>query len=237
MNSKPEINQTGTIPVLQVEQVAKTYHVGTTDLMVLKGVTLTVSDGERVAIMGPSGAGKSTLLHVMGGLDRPSKGRLLFKGDDYYALPIQIRTTIRARHIGFVFQSYHLLPELDVLENVMLPTMALSGARASRTADRARARDLLAAVGLSERLNHTPLELSGGEQQRVAIARALMNKPEVLLADEPTGNLDTATGEQVLHHLFELTRQINHTLVLVTHNAEVAKRCDRTVTIVDGRIQ
>jgi putative ABC transport system ATP-binding protein len=172
----------------------------------------------------------------LGGLDQPSSGTVLFKGRDVYRLSANERNALRAKHVGFVFQSYHLLPELDVLENVLLPTMSLWEMRKDAKEHRRRAEALLAAVGLSERMEHTPMELSGGEQQRVALARALINEPELLLADEPTGNLDSATGEQILSCLFSLTREKGHTLVLVTHNDEIAARCDRVIHVRDGLI-
>lgn len=222
--------------IAQAEVITKTYHMGGRPLHVLKGVSAEIRAGETVAIVGPSGAGKSTLLHALGGLDEPTSGRVLFKGRDLYRLSARDRTAARAKHIGFVFQSYHLLPELDVLENVLLPTMTLWDMRAAARVNRRKACALLEAVGLGERLPHTPLELSGGEQQRVALARALINEPELVLADEPTGNLDTATGEHILSCLFSLTREKGRTLVLVTHNDEIAARCDRVIHMRDGNL-
>jgi len=221
-------------PIVKAEAVTKTYLMGGRPLSVLKNVSVAVCPGETVAIIGPSGAGKSTLLHALGGLDQPTEGAVRFKDQSLYQLTPQERTLIRARHIGFVFQSYHLLPELDVLENVLLPTMALWNLRRQQANHLQRARALLDTVGLSDRLEHTPLELSGGEQQRVALARALMNEPELVLADEPTGNLDSVTGEAILKCLFALTRERRHTLILVTHNDEVAHRCDRVIRMKDG---
>lgn len=222
--------------ITQADGITKTYLMGGRSLHVLKGVSVAIKAGETVAIIGPSGAGKSTLLHALGGLDQPSSGTVLFKGRDVYRLSANERNALRAKHVGFVFQSYHLLPELDVLENVLLPTMSLWEMRKDAKEHRRRAEALLAAVGLSERMEHTPMELSGGEQQRVALARALINEPELLLADEPTGNLDSATGEQILSCLFFLTREKGHTLVLVTHNDEIAARCDRVIHVRDGLI-
>ncbi len=222
--------------IVKAEAVTKTYLMGKRPLTVLRGVSVAVRPGETVAIIGPSGAGKSTLLHALGGLDEPSSGTVWFKERNLYTLSPQERTMIRARHVGFVFQSYHLLPELDVMENVLLPTQAVGRSAGPRSELLARARRLLDTVGLSERLHHTPLELSGGEQQRVALARALINEPELLLADEPTGNLDSVTGEIILKSLFELTHERGHTLILVTHNNDIAARCDRVIRMKDGGI-
>ncbi len=222
--------------VLETSDVRKTYRMGSTDLEVLKGVSLGIAAGETVAIMGPSGAGKSTLLHILGGLDRPTAGRVMLEGQDLYALPPPARNAIRAERIGFVFQGFHLLPELDIVENVMVPALIRTGGWRRRTVERRRAEDLLDRVGLADRRGHRPTELSGGEQQRVALARALMNGPDVVLADEPTGNLDTHTGFQVLDCLFELTSDRHHTLIMVTHNEQVAARCRRTIRMVDGLI-
>lgn len=220
-----------------VEALERTYHVGKTAVPVLNGVSLRVARGQRVAVMGVSGAGKSTLLHVLGGLDRPDGGRVVFDGVDVYGIRPAARTRLRATRIGFVFQSYHLLPEMDVLENVLLPAMALGGAGASGAGVRARAMDLLEAVGLRARADHTPMELSGGEQQRVALARALMNDPDLVLADEPTGNLDDETGGQVLEHLFALTRDRAHTLIIVTHSTLLARQCDVVYRLREGRAE
>lgn len=225
-----------TEPIVQTDAITKAYRMGSQVLEVLKGLSVAIQPGETVAIIGPSGAGKSTLLHALGGLDEPSGGRVLFHGRDLYRLSARERTSIRARHVGFVFQAYHLLPELDVMENVLLPTMTEWGMRGHAARYRQRAERLLESVGLAGRLRHTPLELSGGEQQRAALARALINEPELVLADEPTGNLDSVTGEQVLKSLFTLTRERRHTLVLVTHNHDVAATCDRVIHLKDGRL-
>ena len=222
-----------TAPFLKADSVGMAYQLMGKTIPVLTDVSLSIRQGERLAIVGPSGAGQSTLLHILGGLQNPTAGRVSLQGQDIYAFPSHQRTALRARRVGFVFQSYHLLPELDVLENVMLPTMALGEARATA---RARSMDLLKAVNLENRWNHTPLELSGGEQQRVALARALVNDPDVLLADEPTGSLDSRTGAHVLACLFSLAETKGRTLVIVTHNAEVAASCMRTIQMKDGRI-
>jgi putative ABC transport system ATP-binding protein len=222
---------------LAVRDVARTYYVGRAAVPVLDGVSFTVARGSRTAIVGASGAGKSTLLHILGGLDRPDAGGVVLDGTDVYGIGAGARTRLRAARIGFVFQSYHLLPEMDVLENVMLPAMAGSGGRRKPGEPKARALDLLAAVGLAARAMHTPMELSGGEQQRVALARALMNAPDLVLADEPTGNLDAVTGERVLEHLFAMTAHRAHTLVVVTHSEALARRCDVRYRLRDGRVE
>jgi len=217
--------------ILQVENVERSYTIGKSSLEVLRGVSLKVNEGETLAIMGESGSGKSTLLHVMGGLDTPKAGQVFFRGEDIYKYSSARRTKFRAKHVGFVFQSFHLLPELNILENVSLPSMAVRGGGSGA---RDRAADLLSKVGLAERMKHRPQELSGGEQQRVALARALMNEPDIIFTDEPTGNLDSATGDKVLHYLFQLVAERGHTLVLVTHSKSVAQRCSRQLVLEDG---
>ena len=216
--------------ILEARSIERSYVVGKTTLDVLRGVSLRVGAGETLAIMGESGSGKSTLLHVLGGLDKPRSGSLCFKGQDVYRMSGPRRARFRAENVGFVFQSFHLLPELDIVENTALPAMAAGRKRGAA----ARAEGLLAEVGLAERTGHRPRELSGGEQQRVAIARALMNEPDILFADEPTGNLDSHTGEKVLDYLFQLVETRGHTLVLVTHSREVAARCARQMNLADG---
>jgi predicted ABC-type transport system involved in lysophospholipase L1 biosynthesis ATPase subunit len=217
--------------ILTAQGIERSYTIGRTSLDVLKGVSLDIHEGETVAVMGQSGSGKSTLLHVLGGLDNPRAGRVHFRGQDVYRMSPVRRARFRAENVGFVFQSFHLLPELDIVENVALPSMAK---RTGKDAAVARARELLAEVGLGERIGHRPQELSGGEQQRVAIARALMNDPDIIFADEPTGNLDSRTGDKVLHYLFQLVGARRHTLVLVTHSREVASRCEREMFLKDG---
>lgn len=218
--------------ILQAENIARSYTIGKTTLEVLKGVSLEVKAGESVAIMGESGSGKSTLLHVMGGLDTPKTGTVHFQGQSVYGMSGARRSRFRAQNVGFVFQSFHLLPELDILENVALPAMAIR----STSDAKARATELLKQVGLGERIGHRPQELSGGEQQRAALARALMNEPDLVFADEPTGNLDSKTGDKVLHYLFQLAEGRGHTLVLVTHSKDVAARCSRQLLLKDGRL-
>ena len=203
------------------------------DLEVLKGITMEVKEGELLSIVGASGAGKSTLLHLLGGLDRPDKGDVLYRGDSIFRGSEEELATYRNREVGFVFQFHHLLNEFTALENVMMPCLI---ARMDREEARERAEELLVRVGLRERLFHRPPELSGGEQQRVAVARALVMSPRILLADEPTGNLDTHTGEEV----FSLLRSFNRegvTVVLVTHNEDLARRASRRIRIRDGLIE
>ena len=221
--------------LIEAVDVRRSFKMGERTIEVLRGVTLAIAEGESLAITGMSGAGKSTLLHVLGGLDRPTAGRVLYRGRDLYAAGDRERSAIRAQKIGFVFQAYHLLPELTVLENVLLPGLSAMGAFLQGTKLRAGAAELLAQVGLADRALHRPNELSGGEQQRVALARALMNGPELLLADEPTGNLDSKTGEDVLRYLFALAAERSLTLVIVTHNEAVAARCHRHLVLQDGQ--
>ncbi len=216
--------------ILQAENIERSYTIGKTTLDVLKGVSLEIKNGETVSIMGESGSGKSTLLHVMGGLDSPKAGKVHFQGQSVYGMSSARRSRFRAKNVGFVFQSFHLLPELDILENVALPAMALRSAVDAKD----RAAELLTEVGLGERIGHRPQELSGGEQQRAALARALMNEPDIIFTDEPTGNLDSKTGDKVLHYLFQLVESRRHTLVLVTHSKDVAARCSRQLTLKDG---
>lgn len=220
--------------LLEAQGLCKGYTLHGRRLNILAGADFSAAAGETVAIIGRSGAGKSTLMHVLGGLDRPDAGAVSLGGVSLYGLSARRRTRLRAERIGFVFQAYHLLPEMDIVENVMLPAMARGGL--SGRAMRARAEALLARVGLGERLRHRPQELSGGEQQRAAIARALMNEPALILADEPTGNLDAKTGEVVLEALFELVREQQVLLVMVTHNPETAARCGRVLTLAEGRL-
>jgi putative ABC transport system ATP-binding protein len=200
-------------------------------LAILSDVTLSITRGETVAIIGASGAGKSTLLALLAGLDEPTSGHATLAGNDLTQLDEDGRAAVRAGHVGFVFQSFHLVPSLTALENVMLP-LELAGRRDAREA----AREVLAGVGLAERVGHYPRQLSGGEQQRVAIARAFVGKPDVLFADEPTGNLDAATGEKIVDLLFGLNKATGTTLILVTHDRQLAARCDRTIRLEAGRV-
>jgi len=222
--------------MLDATDLHKTYCLPHKRVEVLKGAALRVAQGERVAIVGRSGAGKSTLLHVLGGLDRPDAGEVSIDGQPLYALSQRRRTALRAAKIGFVFQSYHLLSEMDVTENVMLPAMT-GVLRLSRRQVRQRALTLLEQVGLADRATHMPLELSGGEQQRVALARALITDPALILADEPTGNLDRLTGGQIMELLFGLSCSRALSLVMVTHSPETAALCDRVLELRDGLLQ
>ncbi|GJQ28696.1 MAG: lipoprotein-releasing system ATP-binding protein LolD [Phycisphaerae bacterium] len=227
------------MPLLQAHNLFKTYRLGRVPVPVLRGVSLSVEKGEFLAVLGASGSGKSTLLHLLGGLDTPDaepRGRIEFDGKDIAAGNLD---GYRATSVGFVFQFYHLLPELTVLGNVLLAPMIARGPLGylgSKAVAKAKATEVLAAVGLAHRLTHRPAELSGGERQRVAIARALMNDPPLLLADEPTGNLDRATGEKIMDELLAIRRARGLTMVVVTHDAEIAAKADRQIRLTDGRM-
>ncbi|HEV2365040.1 MAG TPA: ABC transporter ATP-binding protein [Caulobacteraceae bacterium] len=221
-------------PVLQVRSLARTYVTGTGPLVVLRGVDLDVAAGEVVGLIGPSGSGKSSLLHAAGLLEHPTGGRIYIEGRDCSGLSDRERTRIRLSAIGFVYQFHHLLPELTALDNVALPLMI---AGAGRAAARARARGLLVAMGLAERLDHQPAQLSGGEQQRVAVARALANRPRLLLADEPTGNLDSQASQTVFAALRQAVHGGGVAALIATHNLELARAMDRVVAIRDGRVE
>ncbi|MFM4990994.1 ABC transporter ATP-binding protein [Aeromonas veronii] len=218
-------------PIIVVKGLSKSVRLGQESLTILEGIDLQVNSGETVALVGASGSGKSTLLGLLAGLDLPSQGEIEILGKSLGELDEEGRARLRAEQIGFVFQSFLLLPTMTALENVMLPA-ELRGERDCEP----RARELLAAVGLGERLHHLPPRLSGGEQQRVAIARAFMTRPSLLLADEPTGNLDSKTGEKVIELLFELNRKHGTTLVVVTHDHQLAERCQRQVVMTAGRL-
>ena len=221
-------------------ELSKSYRKGGVAIPVLKGLSLGVRRGEFLAVVGQSGSGKSTLLHLLGTLDFPDDGAVYFEGERIDRLPSKLRDRLRNKHFGMIFQMYHLLPELTTLENVMAPLMighSTIGFLRHRRKYRAAATELLETVGLGHRLKHKPRELSGGEMQRAAIARALVTGPQVLLADEPTGNLDRGTGNEILQLLGSLNRQENLTIVMVTHDQAVAQRADRVVCLVDGRIE
>ena len=242
----PVPKPTPTPAYLRVENLRKTYRLGRVPVPVLHGVDLSLNKGEWVAILGASGSGKSTLLHLAGGLDRPdrarngqAKPRIEFDGRDITAMGKGELDRYRAREVGFVFQFYHLLPELSVLQNVTVGAMIRHGRLGylkQRKPAEARATELLTAFGLAHRLRHRPAELSGGERQRVAIARALINSPKLLLADEPTGNLDRTTGESILDALAALRAETGLTVLMVTHDERVAERADRVVSLADGRV-
>jgi lipoprotein-releasing system ATP-binding protein len=224
----------GGSPALELRGVRKVFRQGNVELAVLNGVDLMLAPGEIVALVGPSGAGKSTMLHVAGLLERPGGGAVLIEGRDCGALSDEHRTMLRRRALGFVYQFHHLLPEFSAVENVMLPQM-IGGVR--RADARRKAEALLGRVGLAERLAHRPARLSGGEQQRVAIVRALANDPKILLADEPTGNLDHTTAAGVMETLIEIVRAHGLAALIATHNLELAARLDRTVALEDGTLR
>lgn len=221
--------------IVDVRQLTKSYPMGKGKLEVLRGVDLEVTEGELLSIYGPSGVGKSTLLHLIGALDVPTSGKVFFDGADLYKMGESGRSRIRNEKIGFVFQFYHLLPEFSALENVALPALIYRRG-GSKEAILEKAAHLLAEVGLSRREKHRPSQLSGGEQQRVAIARALMNDPVLLLADEPTGNLDSKTGEAIQEMLMQFNKKKGHTLVIVTHDEKWAAQSDRALKMMDGKI-
>ena len=217
--------------VLKTHELKKYYGSGDTLVKALDGVDLTVEEGEFVAIVGTSGSGKSTLLHMLGGLDRPTSGTVTVEGKNIFSLKDEALTIFRRRKIGFVFQAYNLVPVLSVYDNIVLP-IQLDGAQV----DRRHVASIIHALGLDQKLNSLPGQLSGGQQQRVAIARALATKPAILLADEPTGNLDTATSQDVLSLMKTMGRTFRQTMVMITHNEEIAQLADRIVRIEDGRI-
>ncbi len=224
--------------ILRATDLAKSYQMGTSPLHVLRGVSLTVQTGEFVAIMGSSGCGKSTLLHTLGALDPPDKGTVEFEGRNVYEISRRERNALRNSAIGFIFQFYHLLPELNVLENIMVPRLvgtSILGWRSKRAAIRNEVEHVMEQVGLTGRQRHRPDELSGGERQRAAIARAIVNKPRLLLADEPTGNLDAQTGKRILAILTRLNEQ-GQTIVMVTHDPAIAALAHRRVYLDDGRV-
>jgi len=225
--------------VLAARAVTKSYSIGRADIPVLRGVDLHIDAGEKVALLGASGAGKSTLLHLLGLLDTPTSGEILYDGEPVQSLPIAERARLRHRQVGFVFQFYHLIPELTALQNVLLARMMSTSVLQylpQRRQNKQRAVEMLAHVGLQDRLHHRPAELSGGERQRVAIARALIAEPRVVLADEPTGNLDSHTAEGVVELMFSIQQQRNLAFLLVTHDERLAARCDRVVRMQDGRV-
>jgi len=224
--------------ILKATGLHKSYRMGAAEVKVLKGVDLSVRKGEFIAIVGASGSGKSTLLHILGALDNPDKGNVTFDGLDLAALKAKQMNNFRNKTVGFVFQFYHLLDELNILENAFLPAMASKGVIGwlnSRKTAKNRAKQLLTRFGLEDRFKHKPYQLSGGERQRTAIARALMNEPVLLLADEPTGNLDSATGNGILE-VFEELNAAGQTIIMVTHDERIAKRAKKVITLTDGKV-
>ncbi|OGP81879.1 MAG: ABC transporter ATP-binding protein [Deltaproteobacteria bacterium RBG_16_54_11] len=228
-----DLKQRKATPLIQVRGLHKAFKKGGTKILALKGIDLIVQRGERVAISGASGAGKTTLLHILGTLDRPSQGEVLYQGVDIFSRPEGTLAALRNRDIGFVFQFYNLLPEFNALENTMMP--ALIRGMGKEEAQQ-QAEEILTEVGLKDRMRHKPGELSGGEQQRVAVARALVLHPALLLADEPTGNLDSKTGERIIRLIFSLNRAKGVTLIIVTHNEALARRFPRQILLADGRM-
>src|SRR5437588_3479488 len=218
--------------IVKADSLEKVYRIGKVDVPALRGVSLAVQEGEFVAVMGPSGCGKSTMLHLLGGLLTPTKGRILIDGEDLTAATDAKRTDIRRRKIGFVFQRFNLFPTLTAEGNLRLAERI----HGNGTGDADRRREVLRVLGLEDKMHHKPLELSGGEQQRVAIARAVINRPAIILADEPTGNLDTENSEVVLNMMRRLNKEFGQTIIMITHNAEAAARADRVIEMRDGHV-
>jgi lipoprotein-releasing system ATP-binding protein len=235
----PQVPASRVEPLLAARGLEKSYRKGRHSVSVLSGVDFAIRPGEFIAVVGQSGSGKSTLLHLLGTLDAPDRGEIHFEGNRIDNLPAVARDLLRNQYFGMIFQFYHLLPELSALENVLVPSMIARGVLRywlARRALAARATQLLEMVGLGHRLRHRPRELSGGEMQRAAIARALIAEPQILLADEPTGNLDRKTGEEILRILRSLNAEQNLTIVMVTHDPAIAAQADRTVRLVEGRV-
>jgi putative ABC transport system ATP-binding protein len=219
------------MPILQIQDLKKYYGKGEHVVKALDGISLTVEKGEFVAIVGTSGSGKSTLLHMLGGLDRATEGKVYVDGNDIFAMNDDKLTIFRRRSVGFVFQSYNLIPILNVYENIVLP-IELDGARV----DKGYVNQIIETLGLKEKVNNLPANLSGGQQQRVAIARALATKPSIILADEPTGNLDSKTSQEVLILMKQMSQKFNQTIVMITHNEGIAQNADRVIRLEDGQM-
>ena len=228
------MSRNNSIAAIEGQNIVKQYWVGTVDTPVLRDISLKISRGEFVSIMGPSGSGKSTLLYILSGLDMTTQGRVLLNGRDISGLDDAKKSMMRRRNIGFVFQFYNLIPNLNVEENIMLPVL-LDGK--DRKEYRHKLNDILTVVGLSDRRRHTPRELSGGQQQRVAIARALMNDPDIIFADEPTGNLDSKSGMEILALLREINRERGKTILMVTHSRDAAQYGNRVIYVRDGVVE
>jgi len=228
------MSRNNSIAAIEGQNIVKQYRVGTVDTPVLRDISLNISRGEFVSIMGPSGSGKSTLLYILSGLDMPTQGSVLLNGRDISGLDDAKKSMMRRRNIGFVFQFYNLIPNLNVEENIMLPVL-LDGK--DRKEYRHKLNDILTVVGLSDRRRHTPRELSGGQQQRVAIARALMNDPDIIFADEPTGNLDSKSGMEILALLREINRERGKTILMVTHSRDAAQYGNRVIYVRDGVVE
>ncbi len=222
--------------IVEAQNLHKSFNSGTKHLPVLKGIELKIEIGEALSILGPSGAGKSTLLHILSGLDRPSEGKIYFEGSDLSRINDEEMARIRNRRMGFVFQFYHLLPEFNALENVILPLL-ISKQTQNCNNLKEKGMELLKAVGLNKRADHRPSELSGGEQQRLAIARAIINNPQILFCDEPTGNLDSKTSEEIIDLLMELHLKNGTTILTVTHDEQLAKKTKRVIHIRDGKLE
>ena len=218
--------------VIKTENLRKVYFLEEEKIEALKGINITVKKGEMVALMGPSGSGKSTLLHLLGGIDVPTEGKVFINDFDIFSLDDKKLSVFRNKHIGFVFQFHYLLPEFTVLENVMLPVQIYNKRDAKEKAER-----ILRLLGLEHRLNHKPTQISGGEQQRTAIARAVVNEPDIILADEPTGNLDSENAHNVMNIFKEMNKKDNVSIVIATHDPEIAEYCDRIFYLKDGQIQ
>jgi lipoprotein-releasing system ATP-binding protein len=226
------VRQVRQSPLIHVQGLHKEFKKGGTKIHALTEIDLTIKNGDMVVIVGASGAGKTTLLHILGTLDRPSQGKVLYRGEDLFARSERALAALRNRDIGFIFQFYNLLPEFSAIENTMMPAL-IQGVDLKEA--RQRAEEILGEVGLHDRMGHKPGELSGGEQQRVAVARALVLQPTLVLADEPTGNLDSETGERIIQLIFSLNRAKGVTLIVVTHNEALARRFPRQISLRDGR--